>query len=110
METYPVTPHEISTVKISRKTNVTEFENGVEQRAKVWEDSKKTFKLEHKMLTQANAKIISDFFDAMGGQFEPFFFYNYKDQQTYRVRFASDDLNLDSRKVYQNITIEVVTC
>jgi len=111
MADYPITPNRITNIKSTFKTNVLTFENGVEQRSQRWRKSKKTFRLEHYFLDSVNQKTLTDFFDEQKGQSGSFSFYNYRDGQTYTVRFNSDELDVQAINAgYANISVEVVTC
>ncbi len=111
MAAYPIIPDRITNVKPKHKTGVIEFANGVEQRYKCWTRQKKTFRLEHSMLSLAQQKTLDDFFKAQDGQFGEFTLYNHHDGQTYKVRFAVDELDFQKINMWlANLTVEVCTC
>ena len=111
MADYPITPNRIVNIKPTFKTGIITFENGVEQRSPRWRKAKKTFRLEHYFLDEARETILTDFFEEQKGQSGSFSFFNYRDGNTYRVRFNSDELDNQPINInYTNISVEVVTC
>lgn len=109
--TFPLVPDRIKTITSEYSTNIVKFENGREQRRPNWESSKATFKLTFKALTADRVQVLKDHFDDRKGSYLPFWFVNYIDGLTYKVRFSSDKFPLEYLNVaFADFEVELVEC
>lgn len=111
MTSYPFTPSRITNVQTEYKTNITQFENGVEQRSPAWVKPKKTFAISQKYLNPTSLATLEEFFDSCRGSYSPFTFDNYLDGKTYTVRFKDDIFNVERiNSFFCDVNFEVIEC
>lgn len=84
------------------KTLVSEFENGVEQRRRKWENPIRKWRLRFKNRTKADMQAVRDFFAGKYGSFTAFTWTNPNDSVEYTVRFSDDSFKftMKAHEVY----------
>lgn len=75
-DTYPLRPDRISNTDIEFKTTTVNFEKGAEQRTPNWSKPKRTFTLEHQLLSRQDQQKLIDFYIEKKGSFRKFYFCN----------------------------------
>jgi len=94
MADFSLVPDFVFVTKISYKTAITEYENGIEQRRALWSSSLKTWQLVYEERGNTDIEIITTLFDSKKGASSSFTWTNPKDNVDYTVRFEEDDLEL----------------
>lgn len=92
------------------RTHVIGYGGKVEQRIALDNSPRWSFKIRWKILNETKAGRVLDFFLAMRGAFEAFYWDNPENNLTYLVRFKDDDVGLEyfTYKLYQLKEIELL--
>ncbi len=107
METFTWKPDKVITEVAGFRTLVSGFESGTEQRRAKWNTPLHAFSLTFAMRKTRIIKEIWDFYVARKGAAEAFYFTTssqwLEPSQTYTVRFAEDELTIESitEKLYK---------
>lgn len=107
MSDFAYTPDFTLTEEPTFKTDITEYENGVEQRRKAWASARREWKLVFKNRTLTEINLIKSFFLGKYGAFSSFTWTNPNDSTEYTVRFKQDSFVFE-RKGYNAYDAETV--
>lgn len=101
MEKFTWEAYNVYTERVQFKTLKSEFESGAQQRRAKWAYPLRMFVLQFQMADwEIEAEQILNFFIARKGSYEAFEWDNPNDNQTYKVTFAEDFIDL-ARFAYQ---------
>ena len=91
---------------VEYKTLISEFESGVEQRRRKWENPIRKWTLRFRTRTLSEMNAVKDFFISRYGAFGSFTWTNPNDSVEYSVRFVDDSFKFDM-KSYQLYDFEL---
>lgn len=90
-------PDFVFTEKPSFLTNLTKFENGVEQRRAKWSATLRQWKLEYRNRTTTDRDTIRTLFNSKKGRFGSLTWTHPETGSTHTVRFLEDDIEFENR-------------
>jgi phage-related protein len=93
METFTTQPDFVYEEEIEYSTQVSDFENGYEQRRATWSAPLRLFRLFFRARTAAEFATVKAFVIARQGRFDSFTWNNPNDSTNYTVRFLEDKIN-----------------
>jgi hypothetical protein len=98
--TFPTTPvpsYSLTEIKM-RKTSVTAFEDGKEQRIRKWDTGRTIYAMRWETLTNAQVDILWAFYESAQGKFRAFVLYDPYDGVTSlgNFRFMQDEMSRDN--------------
>ena len=104
--TFSYTPDNVIEETIQHNTGIVTFENGIEQRRKIWSSPISAFKLTFVNRNQSEMENIRDFVLARYGAYDSFSWTNPVDSTAYTVRLADDRLQI-RREAYEIYSIKL---
>ena len=96
MSDFTYTPDYVFEEEVNWKTQVSEFENGTEQRRRKWANSRRKFTLQYKKRSSTDLNNIKTFFNNKYGRFSSFTWTNPNDNVEYTVRFVEDSFKFST--------------
>jgi phage-related protein len=102
MSDFTVLPDFVFEETVEYKTLVSEFESGIEQRRRKWENPLRKWRLRFTSRIKADMELVRDFFKVRYGAFGVFTWTNPNDAAEYTVRFAEDSFKyvMKAHEVY----------
>ena len=102
MSDFNYTPDFVIDETIQHKTLISEFETGVEQRQRKWENPLRRWSLRFRHRTLSEMNNIKNFFTGKYGAYSSFTWTNPNDSVEYTVRFSEDSFKfaLKSYQIY----------